>query len=77
MGERVRLQRAAMGELVARLNSLSPLRVLERGYAVVINPHDGRAVVDSAAVQDGDDLDIRLSRGRLRARIIAREGRDN
>ncbi len=77
MGERVRVQRATLGELVARLDSLSPLRVLERGYAVVINPRDGRAVVDSAAVKDGDDLDIRLSRGSLRARIIARESRDN
>jgi exodeoxyribonuclease VII large subunit len=77
MGERVGVRRAAMGELAARLDSLSPLRVLERGYAVVINLRDGRAVVDSAAVETGDELDIRLARGRLRARTIARESRDN
>jgi exodeoxyribonuclease VII large subunit len=76
-GEQVRVRRAAMGELAARLDSLSPLRVLERGYAVVINLRDGRAVVDSAAVDAGDELDIRLARGRLRARTIARESRDN
>jgi exodeoxyribonuclease VII large subunit len=60
-------------ELVARLDSLSPLRVLERGYAVVINLRDRRAVIDAAAVEVGDELDIRLGRGRLRARTIARE----
>jgi exodeoxyribonuclease VII large subunit len=60
-------------ELAARLDSLSPLRVLERGYAVVVNLRDRRAVVDAAAVEVGDELDIRLGRGRLRARTIARE----
>jgi exodeoxyribonuclease VII large subunit len=77
MGERERLRRGALGELAARLDSLSPLRVLERGYAVVINLRDGRAVVDSGAVRSGDELDIRLARGRLRARTIARESRYN
>jgi exodeoxyribonuclease VII large subunit len=66
-----------MGELAARLDSLSPLKVIDRGYAVVINLRDGRVAVDSAAVEPGDELDIRLARGRLRARTIARENRDN
>jgi exodeoxyribonuclease VII large subunit len=77
VGERLHARRAALGELAARLDSLSPLRVLERGYAVVINLRDGRVVVDCAAVEAGDELDIRLRSGRLRARTIARESRDN
>jgi exodeoxyribonuclease VII large subunit len=77
ISERLRERRASLGELAARLDSLSPLRVLERGYAVVTNSRDGRVVVDSAAVQDGDELDIRLARGGLRARTVARESRDN
>ncbi len=48
-------------------------KVLERGYAVAINLRDGRAVVDAAQVEVGDELDLRLSRGRLRARTIARQ----
>jgi exonuclease VII large subunit len=52
---------------------VSPLRVLERGYAVVINARDGRAVTDAARVEVGDELDIRLGRGRLHARTTARE----
>jgi exodeoxyribonuclease VII large subunit len=56
-----------------RLDAVSPLRVLERGYAVVINARDGREVTDAARVAIGDELDIRLGRGRLRARTTARE----
>jgi len=55
-----------------RLDAVSPLRVLERGYAVVTNASDGRAVTDAMRVEAGDELDIRLRRGRLRARTIER-----
>ena len=54
-----------------RLDAVSPLRVLERGYAVVINLRDGQTVTDASLVEIGDELDIRLDRGRLRARITA------
>jgi len=66
-------RRHHLAELAARLDSLSPLKVLERGYAAVINSRDGRAVLDAARVEVGDELDIRVKRGRLRARTIARE----
>jgi exodeoxyribonuclease VII large subunit len=69
----VELRRKRFAELVARLDSLSPLKVLERGYAVVVNPRDGRVVADASTVEPGDELDVRLHRGRLRARTVARE----
>ena len=56
-----------------RLDAVSPLRVLERGYAVVINTRDGRGVTDAARVEVGDELDIRVARGRLRARTTNRQ----
>jgi exodeoxyribonuclease VII large subunit len=56
-----------------RLDAVSPLRVLERGYAVVTNARDGRAVVNAQNVEIDDELHIRLGRGRLRARATARE----
>jgi exodeoxyribonuclease VII large subunit len=68
--ERKRLLLAADSR---RLDAVSPLRVLERGYAVVIKVRDGGAVTDAASVEVGDELDIRLGRGRLRARTTARE----
>ncbi len=59
------LRRRKLAELAGRLDSLSPLRVLERGYAVAINSRDGRVVTDAAAVEIGDDLEVRLQRGRI------------
>jgi exodeoxyribonuclease VII large subunit len=38
---------ARAAALAARLDSTSPLKVLERGYAVAINLRDGRAVIDA------------------------------
>jgi exodeoxyribonuclease VII large subunit len=66
-------ERRRFAELTARLDSLSPLRVLERGYAVVRNQRDSKIVTDAAAVEVGDELHIRLMKGRLRARTVARE----
>jgi len=60
-----------MIEFSSRLNSLSPLRVLERGYAIAIEQRTGRAIVDASRVRVGEVLDIRLHRGRLRARTLA------
>jgi len=69
----VQAPRERLASLAARLDSLSPLRVLERGYAVVTDANSGRAIVDAAAVKIGDELEIRLKSGRLRARTSARE----
>jgi len=69
----VQAPRERLAALAARLDSLSPLRVLERGYAVVSDSRSGRAIVDAAAVKIGDELEIRLRSGRLRARTSARE----
>ena len=56
----------------ARLDSLSPLKVLGRGYSVVVNIRDGRAVTDAMSVEVGDTLDVRLHRGRVQARAFSR-----
>jgi exodeoxyribonuclease VII large subunit len=65
-------RRRQVGGLAGRLDALSPLKVLDRGYAVVINQRDSHAVLDAAAVKFGDELEIRLAKGRLTARTIGR-----
>lgn len=60
---RLRLARAA-----GALQALSPLGVLERGYAVATDA-SGQAITDASRVQPGDALDLRLHRGHLRARV--------
>jgi exodeoxyribonuclease VII large subunit len=55
--------------VVARLDTLSPLRTLARGYAIVLAEKDGRAVVDSRQLEPGEGLRIRFARGGARARV--------
>lgn len=60
---RLRLARAA-----GALDALSPLGVLERGYAVATDAR-GRAITEAATTSPGDEIELRLHRGRLRAEI--------
>jgi len=66
-GARLRLARAA-----GALQALSPLGVLERGYAVATDAH-GRALTDAHTVEVGDPIALRLHRGRLRARVTGHD----
>ena len=50
-----------------RLEALSPLAVLERGYAVALL--DGKAVTDVAQLSPGDLLRLRLARGEAAVRV--------
>lgn len=56
-------RRAELGRIGAGLAALSPLAVLDRGYAMVRK--DGVVVRDAAAVRAGDRLEVRLARGVL------------
>jgi len=69
----VREKRAALAEACAELDALSPLRVLERGYAIALHEATGKAVRSVSEVHAGDRLRVRVSDGELRARV---EGND-
>lgn len=57
-------------ELV-RLDALSPLKILSRGYSLVYK--DDALLRDSASAQTGDELDVILSRGQLRVKVLNRK----
>jgi exodeoxyribonuclease VII large subunit len=61
---------AALNSLDARLHSLSPLSVLDRGYALVLNA-DGALVRSSAQLSSGDVLTTRLADGSFTSRVEA------
>jgi exodeoxyribonuclease VII large subunit len=54
--------------LRAQLHQLSPLNVLQRGYAIVQDP-SGHVVKSEAEAPPGTDLQIRLAEGRLKAEV--------
>ncbi len=70
----LRLRRAheAFARMAHKLDALSPLAVLERGYAVCLTP-EGKLVRDSQSVEIGDPISVRLHRGILRANVSGKE----
>jgi len=69
----VRETRATYAELCAQLDALSPLRVLERGYAIALHESTGRAVRSQSEVKEGDRLRIRVSDGEFDAKVEGHE----
>jgi exodeoxyribonuclease VII large subunit len=69
----VREARAAYAELCAQLDALSPLRVLERGYAIAMHESTGRAIHSQSEVKEGDRLRIRVSDGEFGAKVEGHE----
>lgn len=66
-GRRLLLERrGGLERLQARLEELSPLRVLDRGYALVFDAA-GNVVKDAAQVAAGDEIRARLARGEIGA----------
>jgi len=58
-----------LATLAARLEALSPLRVLARGYAVVRDQESGSIIRDAEQVAPGCLLHIQLAHGALVARV--------
>ena len=57
-----------LGLAAASLDALSPLAVLQRGYAIA-QDKDGRLVREAQSVTRGDLLRVRLAKGRLDCRV--------
>jgi len=64
--------RGALDRRTASLEALSPLAILNRGYALVFDVN-GQLLKDAARLKAGDNLSARLARGSVRARVTAIE----
>jgi exodeoxyribonuclease VII large subunit len=69
---RFRAGRSELDRRVAALEALSPIAILNRGYALVFDAN-GQLVKDAERLKSGDDISARLARGSVRARVSAVE----
>ncbi|HNZ28234.1 MAG TPA: exodeoxyribonuclease VII large subunit, partial [Spirochaetota bacterium] len=58
--------------LMQKLDNLSPLKILQRGYSLVLDK-DNKTISDSASVNTGDILRIILNKGKLEAEVTGVE----
>ena len=56
-----------------RLEGLNPLQVLERGYAVVTRPADGKVISKTKQVKSKDEIRVRVSDGSFDAKVKSEE----
>ena len=72
--QHVRQAQQKVAAIAARLESLSPLGVLGRGYSLTQRAADGRVVRDASELAVGEAIVTRLSAGRAVSRVESIEG---
>jgi len=72
---RMDLNRRRLSETATRLDALSPLAVLGRGYAIARRESDGRIVRAAGDVSLGDRLELRLAGGQIGVEVTRLESK--
>lgn len=66
--KRIDEAKGRFGLAAASLDALSPLAVLQRGYAIA-QRHDGKLLRDAKVIAVGDSVNVRLARGGFKATV--------
>lgn len=61
------LKSKKFSELCARLDAMSPLKILSRGFGIAAR--SGEIITDARRVEVGDEIDLRLARGALECEV--------
>ena len=72
LDEKLQDGRERLALAAASLDALSPLGVLQRGYAIAQDA-SGKLVRDAASVNPGDEVSVRLAKGKLKTRVLTAE----
>ena len=68
-GQQLNGKRRTWQVAATQLDALSPLATLARGYSIC-KDSSGKTVTDVSQVRAGEEVDVRLSRGRLACRVL-------
>jgi exodeoxyribonuclease VII large subunit len=66
LNHRLALEQQHVTSLTQRLQSLSPLAILERGYAIVTREGTSEVIRDPNEVQHGEKVEVRVGRGKFK-----------
>jgi exodeoxyribonuclease VII large subunit len=69
IGHRVQEARSGVAALAGRLESLSPLAVLQRGYSLTRREADDRLIHDAAELSVGERIVTRFAQGQVVSRV--------
>ena len=62
-------RRARFANAVGQLDALSPLAVLQRGYAIALHHKSGKTLTSSSDASVGDSITVKLAKGSLDAEV--------
>jgi len=65
--------RERIAGVAGRLDNLSPLKVLARGYSVTSAARSDSPITNARNVSEGDEIETRLHKGRIRSRVTGIE----
>lgn len=69
LAHRLQVQHVHVESIAQRLEALSPLAVLKRGYAVLTRRENGSLIYNAQQAPVGSDLRVRLAEGELDVRV--------
>jgi exodeoxyribonuclease VII large subunit len=72
VNQRLKKWHQAFARIAHTLDALSPLAVLERGYAVCLTP-EGKVVRSSDAVEMDSTINVKLHKGSIEAKVLSKK----
>ena len=66
--QKLQTEKANTKNLILKLDALSPLKTLARGYSIVLK--QGKAVKSIKELKQEDEIEIRMQDGKTKAKIV-------
>jgi exodeoxyribonuclease VII large subunit len=65
----VKMRQESFRFLTGKLETLSPLAILNRGYSITVKMPEGVIIKDARSLKKGDEVETKLGKGKFKARV--------